>query len=610
MNSTTTASAQHFYAEDLPMRTKMLIMISVMLGLLLSALDQTIVSTAMPAIIRDLQGLDYVAWTSTSYLLASTTMVPIYGKLSDLYGRRIILLSGIGIFLTGSVLCGLSQDIFQLIGFRVVQGIGAAALTSTAFAIPADLFSPIERPRYMGIFGAVFGVASIIGPFLGGFLTDTVNWRWVFYVNIPVGIIALAFIFKSMPSMSRGIKAAIDYAGSITLVLAVVPLLLALTLDKDLHAWSSPLIIGLFSVSIIFTIVFLIVERRAESPIINLQLFKDKIFSVTMFSSFLNGAAFFGAFLFLSLFLVNVLGVSATEAGSAQIPLMLSFVVSSIIASQLVARTGRYKIFILLGFSLMLVGFYFMTQLTMAMQSRDIVWRMVLLGMGMGPVVPLLNLAMQNAISHQHMGMAVANRQFFQQLGQAVGAAVFGVILTTTLTHQIQVEMQTVASRLPSEMQSQFDVAQLRNSLSRGGDEQGAGSLGEQMNSSVSAQFDTLITTLTAVANGDATAKATLLDNPNLPDPLKQLISADQLTPQSLPGVLAGVEQERTNALAQATQIGDEISVALKRAFTESIIQIYRDAIWLVIISFVSVVILLPELPLRKSNRDEPVIME
>lgn len=417
------------YAEVLPHRQKLIILAGVLLGLLLSALDQTIVSTAMPAIIADLKGIEYVAWTTTAYLLASTTMIPIYGKLSDLYGRRIVLLSGITVFVLASMLCGTAQDIFQLIGYRVLQGLGAAALTSTAFAIPADLFSPAERPRYMGLIGAVFGLASILGPFLGGFLTDTLNWRWVFYVNLPVGIIAFLFIWRTMPTLASGLKAVIDWGGSITLVLSVVPLLLALTLDKAFHPWDSALIIGLLLMAIIFGAVFLYIETRAESPIIKLSLFKDKIFSVTIISSFLNGAAFFGAFLFLSLFLVNVAGVSATESGTSQIPLMLSFVVGSIVATQLVSKTGRYKPFILFGFAMMLLGFYSMTQLDVTSSTEDIVWRMLLLGIGLGPTIPLLNLAMQNAIPFAYMGTAVANRQFFQQLGQAVGAAVFGVIL-------------------------------------------------------------------------------------------------------------------------------------------------------------------------------------
>jgi len=597
------------YAETLPHRTKIIILVGVMLGLFLSALDQTIVSTAMPAIIKDLQGLDYVAWTSTAYLLASTTMVPIYGKLSDLFGRRIVLLSGIGVFLLGSILCGISQDIFQLIGFRVLQGLGAAALTSTAFAIPADLFSPAERPRYMGLFGAIFGLASIIGPFLGGYLTDSLNWRWVFYVNMPIGILAFIFILRTMPTLASGIKAAIDWAGAGTLVLSVVPLLLALTLDKEVHAWNSPVIIGLFTMAVVFGALFIYAETKAASPIIKLSLFKDQIFSVTMLSSFLNGAAFFGAFLFLSLFLVNVSGVSATESGTAQIPLMLSFVVGSIVASQLVARTGRYKPFILFGFSMMLLGFYFMTQLNVDSKSRDVVWRMLILGLGLGPTIPLLNLAMQNAVPFAYMGTAVANRQFFQQLGQAAGAAIFGVILTTTLTAQIKVEMKPILDTMPVAYQQQFDSSKLRNSLSA--DSTGNHSIEGTMVNGVNTQFDALTTQITsAIRDGDPAAKAALEANPMVPDQLKQGIASGKLTAAALPKILDGFTTARETAIKKARSTATDIGLAIKRAFARSITQIYSDAIWLVALSFLIIIFLLPEVPLRKTNRDVEVVLE
>ncbi len=581
-----------------------------MLGLFLSALDQTIVSTAMPAIIAELRGLEYVAWTSTSYLLASTTMVPIYGKLSDIYGRRAILLSGIIIFLVGSMLCGISQDIFQLIGYRVIQGIGAAALTSTAFAIPADLFSPAERPKYMGLFGAVFGVSSIIGPFLGGYLTDVISWRWVFFVNLPVGLVAFLFILRSMPSLRRGGEAVIDWAGSISLVFSVVPLLLALTLDKETHAWNSPLIIGLFSMATIGTIIFLYAETKAVAPIINLTLFKGKLFSITMFTSFLNGAAFFGAFLFISLFMVNSLGVSATEAGSAQIPLMLSFVVGSIVASQLVARTGRYKPFILIGFSIMLIGFYTMTQLNVDMQTGDVIWRMLLLGVGLGPVMPLLNLAMQNAIPYALVGTAVANRQFFQQLGQAVGAAVFGVILTTTLTHQITVELKPIMAQLPAEMQQSMtiDNRAIRNAI---GTEQASDvSPIKLIENDVARIHQQTIIQLTQLANGDTSMAAPLLANMYPPQSLKDAITSNTITTDSLADWILQLEQHQRDTLAQIAPINAQVEPALQRAFATSIRQIYQDAIWLVALSFILVALFLPEIPLRKSNRDIPSTIE
>ncbi len=596
------------YAETLPHGTKLIILAGVMLGLFLSALDQTIVSTAMPAIIADLKGLEYVAWTSTSYLLASTTMVPIYGKLSDLYGRRIVLLVGIAVFLVASILCGTALDIFQLIGYRVLQGLGAAALTSTAFAIPADLFSPAERPRYMGLFGAVFGLSSIIGPFLGGFLTDSLSWRWVFYVNLPIGIIAFLFIWRTMPTLASGIKAAIDWAGSVTLVLSVVPLLLALTLDKTVHAWDSPLILGMFVMAFVFGAVFLYVETQAESPIIKLSLFKDQVFSVTMMSSFLNGAAFFGAFLFLSLFLVNVSGVSATESGTSQIPLMLSFVVGSIAATQLVARTGRYKPYILFGFAMMLVGFYSMTQLTVTSSTQDVAWRMLVLGIGLGPTIPLLNLAMQNAVPFAYMGTAVANRQFFQQLGQAVGAAVFGVILTTTLTDQIKIQMEPIKTQIPAAYREQFDSFDLKESAA--GSTQGV-SLEEQLIANVNTGFDTLSTQLIAAVDlNDAEAIKALIANPNLPADVKAGLQEGTLPPEALPGILAGIEAGRAPAIEQAVLLSKDIGLAIKQAFTYSITQIYRDAIWLVALSFAMVLFGLPEIPLRKTNRDAPIISE
>ena len=610
MTNATSSQGAPFYAEDLPHRTKLFILASVMLGLFLSALDQTIVSTAMPAIIAELRGLEYVAWTSTSYLLASTTMVPIYGKLSDIYGRRAILLSGIIIFLVGSMLCGISQDIFQLIGYRVIQGIGAAALTSTAFAIPADLFSPAERPKYMGLFGAVFGVSSIIGPFLGGYLTDVISWRWIFFVNLPVGLVAFLFILRSMPSLRRGGEAVIDWAGSISLVFSVVPLLLALTLDKETHAWNSPLIIGLFSMATIGTIIFLYAETKAVAPIINLTLFKGKLFSITMFTSFLNGAAFFGAFLFISLFMVNSLGVSATEAGSAQIPLMLSFVVGSIVASQLVARTGRYKPFILIGFSIMLIGFYTMTQLNVDMQTGDVIWRMLLLGVGLGPVMPLLNLAMQNAIPYALVGTAVANRQFFQQLGQAVGAAVFGVILTTTLTHQITVELKPIMAQLPAEMQQSMtiDNRAIRNAI---GTEQASDvSPIKLIENDVARIHQQTIIQLTQLANGDTSMAAPLLANMYPPQSLKDAITSNTITTDSLADWILQLEQHQRDTLAQIAPINAQVEPALQRAFATSIRQIYQDAIWLVALSFILVALFLPEIPLRKSNRDIPSTIE
>src|SRR3989442_1556786 len=294
------------YASILSPQTKWIVLAGVLMGLFLAALDQTIVATALPAIIADLRGIDLLAWVSTGYLVASTTTVPVYGKLSDLYGRRIIVLAGIVIFLVGSALSGLAATMGQLIAFRVLQGIGAAALTSSAFTVIADLFVPADRPRYQGLFGGVFALASVVGPYLGGLLTDQLSWRWVFYVNLPVGIVAVAFIAAKMPRLHSGLRATVDWAGTLLLIASVVPLLLALTLDKQEYPWSSPAVVALLMAATVATALLLIVESRVPSPIISLDLFRNQTFAVVSVASMLVGASFFAAIFFLSIFMVNV----------------------------------------------------------------------------------------------------------------------------------------------------------------------------------------------------------------------------------------------------------------------------------------------------------------
>ena len=329
-----------------------------MLSLFLSALDQTIVSTALPSIVADLRGIELLAWVSTSYLLASTAMVPIYGKLSDIYGRKLILLFGIVVFLIGSVLCGLANSMLQLVIFRGIQGFGAAALTSTAFAIPADLFVPAERARYTGMFAAVFGLASVVGPFIGGLLTDNFSWHWVFFVNLPVGLVALAFIALKLPKLDSGVRSPIDYAGAATLLVTVMPLLLALTFNKTEHPWGSPLILGLLALSAVGLLLFLMIEQRAEAPILPLHIFRNRTFTLTSLIGVSVGATLFAAVFFLSIYLVNVLGVSATEAGTTLIPLTLSLVVGAIVSSQIVQRTGRYKLIIIAGLAVIVASLW------------------------------------------------------------------------------------------------------------------------------------------------------------------------------------------------------------------------------------------------------------
>ncbi|MBX3010786.1 MAG: MFS transporter [Caldilineaceae bacterium] len=608
MSATTLTSSEERidYAAILPHNTKLVILTGVLLSLFLAAIDQTIVATALPAIVADFNAIDMVSWVSTGYLLASTAMVPVYGKLSDLYGRKIILLWGIIVFLLGSALCGLASSMFQLIFYRVIQGIGAAALTSTAFAIPADLFAPADRPRYMGIFGSVFGLASVIGPFIGGFLTDQISWHWVFYVNLPLGAIALAFVTLKMPRLASGVRGKIDWLGTLLLILAVVPFMLGLTLDKTLYPWSSPLIVGMLGLAAVATVLFLLVEMRVSSPIISLGLFRNRTFAVGIVASVLNGAAFFGAILFLSLFMVNVLGLSATEAGTAQIPLMLAFVVSSNVFSQIVQRVGRYKSYMLVGFLVMLIGFLLLTQIGVHTTMWGVTWRMFIVGLGMGPALPLLNLAMQNAVSFHEIGAATASRQFFQQLGQAIGAAVFGVVLATTLTTQIATNVAPILSDAPPALQATLDPAQFRSSISGG---EGAGesqiNLEEQILAAASTAFTTERELVTAaLTTGDDQARTALLSSPSTEPALKELLTTVGQTPQ-LEQALAIVDQAQQAMIVQAQTLATEVTAALRLSFANSITRIYFYATGLVVIAFLLIIFWLPELPLRRSNRME-----
>jgi EmrB/QacA subfamily drug resistance transporter len=452
----------------LPGREKLLVLAAVLVGLFLAALDQTIVATALPAIVADLSGIRLLAWVSTGYLVASTTMVPVYGKLSDLYGRRVIVLAGIVVFLLGSALSGIAGTMLQLILFRVLQGIGAAALTSTAFAVPADLYTPAERARYTGFFGVVFALSSVVGPYLGGFLTDTLSWRWVFYVNVPVGALALFLTITRMPPLRSGHRLPIDWAGTALLVTAVVPFLLALTFDKQVYPWSSPLVLGLFALSAAGVALFLAVEVRAPSPILPLDLFGNRTIALVSLASVFMGAAFMGAVFFLSLFMVNVVGVSATAAGTTLMPLTLAVVAGAMGSSQLVYRIGRYKAVIIGGFAVAVFGYILLATMDTAVTRWGVTWRMIVLGVGLGPAMPLLNLAAQNAAPRGKVGAATAARQFFMQIGSVVGLALFGVMLANVVAAEMREGLGRLIPQLPPAMRAQVNLQQIATSRTEG----------------------------------------------------------------------------------------------------------------------------------------------
>jgi EmrB/QacA subfamily drug resistance transporter len=600
------------YTTILSHPTKLLILASVLLSLFLAALDQTIVATALPAIVRDFNGIDMVSWVSTGYLLASTAMIPIYGKLSDMYGRKPVLLWGIVMFLVGSALCGIAGGMIQLITFRVMQGIGAAAITSTAFATPADLFVAADRPKYMGLFGGVFGLASVVGPFLGGLLTDQLSWHWVFYVNLPLGLLALAFIIIKMPRLASGLQTRIDWLGTLLLIGAVVPLMLGLTLDKTIYPWSSPLIIGIFAIGLVCTAVFLAVELRVASPVISLALFRNRTFAVGVVASLMSGAALFGAVLFLALFLVNVLGLTATEAGIAQIPLMVGFVLSSNISAVLVQRFGRYKPFIIAGFATMTIGFIFLARITADTSVYDVAWRVFLVGLGLGPAMPLLSLAMQNAAQPHQIGAVTANRQFFQQLGQALGGALFGVVLSTTLTVELQKNLTPIAQSLPPAAQVALDPGKFRNSSSS---EAGGGrqiDLGAQIAAAAIAPIEQQRGLVqAALGNGDAAARAQLVSSPTtLPIIKEQLQASTGADAQALARANSALDAAEQQAQQTAQGIGSRVTDAVKLSFANSITHIYYYALWLAVVALVVTTLWLPEIPLSKHNRIEPPAFE
>jgi EmrB/QacA subfamily drug resistance transporter len=425
------APAAELSYQALPRRALILTVIGLMLGLLLAALDQTIVGTAMPRIVAELQGFEHYAWVTTAYLLTSTTIVPISGKLSDLYGRKIFLLGSASAFVLTSGLCGLSQDMTQLIVFRGLQGLAGGVLTSTVFTVISQIFPPAERGRIQGVFSGIFGFASIVGPLLGGYLTDSLSWRWVFYVNLPVGLIALTVLWLSFPNIRPVMRERrIDFLGAATLVAGVVPLLLALSWGGNSYAWTSPVIVGLFAFAACMLVVFILVERRAAEPIIPLSLFRNRIVGVSVLALTLMAMGMFGTILFIPLFIQGVIGTTATQSGTVMMPMMITMIGSSVISGQILSRTGRYKPVALFGMSVMTFGMFLLSGMGADTDYVTVVRNMVVLGIGMGPTMPVFTLAAQNAVKMNQLGVVTSLTQFARSIGSTLGVAIFGSLLT------------------------------------------------------------------------------------------------------------------------------------------------------------------------------------
>lgn len=420
--------------EGVGQRRVWLVLAGVLLGMLLGALDQTVVGTAMPRIIAELRGLEHYAWVFTAYMLASTVTVPIYGKLSDIYGRRGLFLLGMGVFLLGSALSGLAQTMTQLIVFRAVQGLGAGALFPISLALVGDLLPPAERGKWQGVFAGVWGVTAIVGPTLGGWITDHWGWRWVFYVNMPVGAVALVTAGLTIPGRLSRREHTIDYLGAALLIAGTVPLLLALSWAGAEYPWSSPQIVGLLTFAAVMLSVFFLVELRAPEPIVNPRLFRNRIYTLSVLAGFFIAVGMFGTILYLPLFIQGVLGRTATNSGAVLTPMMLGFVTSSIVGGQLMARTGRYKALAIGSVALAALGMVLLSRMTPQSTGSEVVRNMVVTGLGIGTTMSLFTIVVQNAFPPQVLGEVTSGLVFFRSIGGTLGAAILGSVLTNRFT--------------------------------------------------------------------------------------------------------------------------------------------------------------------------------
>ncbi len=567
-------------------------LIALLIVFLLAALDMTILSTAMPRIVSELNGLELYAWVTTSYMLASTVLVPIYGKLGDLYGRKLILVIGISIFLIGSMLCGISGEfgtlpllgdgMHQLIIFRAVKGIGGAALFTSAIGIIADIYPPMQRAKFMGLFGAIFGIASIVGPALGGFLTDfatvTINgheiagWRWVFYANVPLGILALCMIAFKTPRLNHGNRGQIDFLGAFLLLVVFIPFLLALTWGGQQYAWTSPTLLSMFALSFVSLVLFVFVESRAKEAIMPLNLFSNRVFVITNLSSFVIGMAFLGVIMFMPLFMQVVLGVNATNSGFSMFPLMLGLMSGSIVSGRMVSRTGHYKPYLVGGAFVLLLGVFLLSGIGPETSLLDLALRMVVVGIGLGPSQSLVNLVVQSAFPPSQIGVATSSTQFFRQIGNTVGMALFGTLLTLNLTAELpkQLPMMTSATG------QSFDMSQAQNSVMNPG----------ALRARIEGSFDGMVSTLEQAYRGDEAAIAQLQQSALVPDQIKEQLprsAADALPAsqvQQRVGVIRGLFASRVDETVASVETG------VKLAFSNAITSMFSTSLWILVLGF------------------------
>ena len=446
----------------LPTRRKAMIMAAVMLAMFLAALDQTIVAVALPKVVADLGGLDLFAWPLTSYLLASTVVFPVVGRLSDMYGRKPFLLIGIVVFLIGSALAGVSGTMSELIGFRAIQGLGAGLIMANAFAVLGDLFSPAERGRWIGLFAAVWALASVVGPLAGGTITDELSWRWVFYINIPIGALAIPFVVWQLPWFRSAIKGRVDYRGGLLLVAAGVPLMLGLSWAGNQFGWGEYPVLLSFVLAGVFTALFIFVEARmGDDAVLPLVLFRNRVFLVATAVAMIVGVVLFSVAQFIPLFLQGAQGATATNSGLVTLPFAFGIVVGSVVGGQIVSRTGRFRPIALFGAGLLVLGCLLLWTLDLDSSKNLTRAYMTVLGLGLGMVMPMFALAVQNAVPYRFLGVASASNQFFRQIAGTMGVAIFGSVMVTQFASRLSAAFPTGIEELKQTPQILLDPDRL-----------------------------------------------------------------------------------------------------------------------------------------------------
>ncbi|WP_408007580.1 DHA2 family efflux MFS transporter permease subunit [Pseudalkalibacillus sp. A8] len=424
--------------EHLPMKKKITIMVAVLASMLFAALNQTIIGTALPKIVSELGGMNYFSWIFTIYMLASSVTAILVGKLSDMYGRKPFILLGLGLFIIASFLCGTADTMTMLILYRGFQGLAGGMIFSTSFASIGDLFSPRERGRWQGLMAAVFGLSSVFGPTLGGYIVDHFSWKWIFWIFLPVGFVAFILIMRLFPSVPRKDHGRIDYFGSLFLAGTIIPLLLAFSWAGNQYAWGSLQVNSLFAISIIALMAFLYAERKVSNPVLPLDLFKNSVFTISNLIGLLIGMAMFGAIMYMPFFIQGVIGTSATKTGFIMMSMMLSMVVSSTIVGQLITKTGKYKKMAILGLTTMGIGIFSLTTLNINSTNLDTIYRLVIIGLGLGCSFPIFTITIQNSVAYKYLGVATSSVQLFRQLGGTIGVSIMGAIMNMIMSSNMK----------------------------------------------------------------------------------------------------------------------------------------------------------------------------